>query len=385
MRGNLFASKPPVEDFYSWRDLRVMDEIQWYGWFIDYWMEGGLMRDIFTHQLTTPEHWDHLLASFSFTREELAIGNYVDEDQVVSPSYDPHCVNEVSGGCVPVSVVSADKLRDYDEGPAETAKVASVLKNDERTGQFVIEAETWDCIWSELIEKKKCVVTVHVRLCCLDSPLTQCCLTLSLPLRANRGPKVIDDRPGYSGIIDMYFSQEMLDEMLGELDRLITKYSGPAWSDTPTAVRLVSILQEHYALIQIEKHEVLTGVRKLQSNDFLGSHERERRRAVEMPGTVDEKKDTSKFFVALEQQRMDLKHRKVAKAKARRETAAVDKEEPDADTVGDDTDLVKALTSVVSQIKTLEDEGGADQETATAMLEKIRDITARAKVVLAEE
>mmetsp|Transcript_11485 Transcript_11485/g.26243 ORF Transcript_11485/g.26243 Transcript_11485/m.26243 type:complete len:539 (+) Transcript_11485:74-1690(+) len=353
MRDNLFASKPPVEDFYAWRDLRVMDEIHWYGWFIDYWMEGGLMRDIFTHQLTTSEHWNHLLASFAFTREELAMENYVDEDQVVSPSYDPHCVNDVSGGCVPVSVISADKLRDYDEGPAETAKVASVLKNDDRTGQYVIEAETWDCIWSELIEKKK-------------------------------GPKVIDDRPGYSGIIDIFFSHEMLYEMLGELDRLITKYSGPAWSDTPTAVSLVSILQEHYALIQIEKHEVLTGVRKLRSSDFLGSNERERRKAVEMPGTSDEKKDLSKFFVALEQQRMDLKHKRVAEAMAQRETDAIDKEEPDA-ADGDDTDSVEALTNVVSQIKTLEDEGGTDEETAAAMLEKIRDITARAKVVLADE
>ena len=194
---------------------------------------------------------------------------------------------------------------------------------------------------------------------------------------------MIDDRPGYSGIIDIFFSHDMLSAMLDELDRLITKYSGPAWSDTPTAVRLVSILQEHYALIQIEKHEVLTGVRKLRSSDFLGSQEREKRKADDLAGTSDEKKDLSKFFIALEQQRMDLKHRRVAEAKAQRETDAVYKEEPDVSDE-DDTDLVKALTNVVSQIKTLEDEGGTDQETATAMLEKIRDITARAKVVLAD-
>ena len=194
---------------------------------------------------------------------------------------------------------------------------------------------------------------------------------------------MIDDRPGYSGIIDIFFSHDMLSAMLDELDRLITKYSGPAWSDTPTAVRLVSILQEHYALIQIEKHEVLTGVRKLRSSDFLGSQEREKRKADDMTGTSDEKKDLSKFFIALEQQRMDLKHRRVAEAKAQRETDAVDKEEPDVSDE-DDTDLVKALTNVVSQIKTLEEEGGTDQETAAAMLEKIRDITARAKVVLAD-
>jgi hypothetical protein len=37
----LYAERPPLEDFEAWRDLRVLDEIQWYGWFIDYYMEGG--------------------------------------------------------------------------------------------------------------------------------------------------------------------------------------------------------------------------------------------------------------------------------------------------------------------------------------------------------
>lgn len=37
----LYAERPPLEDFLGWRDLRVMDEIHWYGWFIDYYMEEG--------------------------------------------------------------------------------------------------------------------------------------------------------------------------------------------------------------------------------------------------------------------------------------------------------------------------------------------------------
>ncbi len=36
---NLYAARPPLDDFFAWRDLRVMDEVRWYGWFIDYWME----------------------------------------------------------------------------------------------------------------------------------------------------------------------------------------------------------------------------------------------------------------------------------------------------------------------------------------------------------
>ena len=37
----LYAERPPLEDFLVWRDDRVLDEIHWYGWFIDYYMEGG--------------------------------------------------------------------------------------------------------------------------------------------------------------------------------------------------------------------------------------------------------------------------------------------------------------------------------------------------------
>ena len=40
--GNLYSERPPIEDFLEWRDLRVLDEAHWYGWFIDYWMEGGM-------------------------------------------------------------------------------------------------------------------------------------------------------------------------------------------------------------------------------------------------------------------------------------------------------------------------------------------------------
>ena len=45
MLDNLYAARPPLSDFLAWRDERVMDEIHWYGWFIDYYMEGGRYKD----------------------------------------------------------------------------------------------------------------------------------------------------------------------------------------------------------------------------------------------------------------------------------------------------------------------------------------------------
>ena len=169
-------------------------------------------------------------------------------DQVVTPSYDPHCASgEVSGGCEPVAVISAEKLRDHSVGPDETTKIAEVLMNDPKISQYVIESEAWHCIWDELIVKGK-------------------------------GLKTVYDRPG--GLVeDSYnFSAEMLDEMIHELDRLIAKYSSDKWNTKATANRLVELLSEHRTLIQVELDEVVAGVRKLTDHDFLGPRERQRRK-----------------------------------------------------------------------------------------------------------
>lgn len=37
----LYRFRAPLDSFMDWRDQRVMDEIKFFGWHIDYWMEGG--------------------------------------------------------------------------------------------------------------------------------------------------------------------------------------------------------------------------------------------------------------------------------------------------------------------------------------------------------
>ena len=231
------------------------------------------MRDIFTHKITTPQHWNMLMMPTVYSRAELEYDRVVGNETVVTPSYDPHCANgEISGGCQPVAVISAEKLRDYTEGPAETAKIANVLLNDSRMGQFVIAQEAWDYIWQELIPRGK-------------------------------GLKTVYDRPGFDEA-DYNFSAEMLEEMIHELDRLITKYGGPEWNTLETANRIVELLVEHRALIQVELNEVSSGVRKLTDRDFLGPKERERRRLMklEQEGKRDEEVagTDSKYFLAIE-------------------------------------------------------------------------------------
>ncbi|GFH53309.1 hypothetical protein CTEN210_09785 [Chaetoceros tenuissimus] len=115
-----------MEDFLAWRDERVMDEVHLYGWFIDYWMETGLLRDIFTHKIATQEHWNLLMMPTVYPKSSVTYEK-ICGDQVVTPTmYDPHRINDVSGGCEPVAVISAEKLADYNEGPDETRKIAQV-------------------------------------------------------------------------------------------------------------------------------------------------------------------------------------------------------------------------------------------------------------------
>lgn len=91
-----------------------------------------------------------------YTYGELDYDLVVGPDTVVEPSYDPHCANgEISGGCRPVLVVSAEVLRDYTEGPTETEKIANLLINNAKMSPYVIENEAWNCVWDELIVKGK--------------------------------------------------------------------------------------------------------------------------------------------------------------------------------------------------------------------------------------
>ncbi|KAL9178303.1 hypothetical protein ACHAXT_001731 [Thalassiosira profunda] len=284
---------PTVAEYLGWRDSHVMTEILEYGWHIDYWMEGGLLRDVFTHELTTKEHWDDLVSKPYLPSEELDIGNYVANGTTVEATYDPHCESggDISGGCVPVAIISADHLKTPGAtGRAETNAIANALTNDVKTGQYVIAAEAWGCIWRELMEAKK-------------------------------GAKTMEDRPGYANKkADGYnFSAEMLEAMVSELERLIGKYSGPEWAGDARALRLVDILTEHLAEIQTELDEVNSGARMLGEHDFLGPNERARQRTLkkgrEENADENEATDPSSqpwhYFAKLEQKRFENKRRDV--------------------------------------------------------------------------
>jgi len=200
---------PPVEDFLVWRDLRVFDEIHWYSWFIDYYMEAGLMRDMFNHKLTVPGQWQMSILPNYFTKHEMRHGRFVDEDEIVTPSYDPMCAT-LSEGCYPQLVIDPVKLVDPLYGPAEARKIAQMINGTEGFHEWMIEEEAWECIWEELVIEKKGIKTF------LD--------------RASL------DYESYT------FSFELKNEMWHEINRLIEKYKV---RDDKVAIDLVSILKGH--------------------------------------------------------------------------------------------------------------------------------------------
>ncbi|KAL7536409.1 hypothetical protein ACHAXR_012070, partial [Thalassiosira sp. AJA248-18] len=249
MQEDSHKDHPPVEAMYEWRDLRVMDECRWYGWFIDFWMEGGLLRDMFTHRTITLDQWNDLMSKPFYTREDLTYDQSSDPKDV-TPTYDPHCKNgDISNGCEPIEVIAADRLLDPTRGPDEAAKLATTLLKDSTIRQKIVDDhKAWDCMHAKLIQDKK-------------------------------GPKTLNERPDNEVSSEYKFSLEMLNEMLDELNRLITKYSGGDWNAKPTAKRLVELLTEQFFFLQIEANELKSsGAQVLRDKDFLGPRTREVRR-----------------------------------------------------------------------------------------------------------
>ncbi len=198
---------------------------------------------MFTHKITTPEHWYMLKQPERYHKDLMTYDLIVGPDTIVEPSYDPHCVNDVSGGCEPIEIISTERLVELSTGKAEGRKIAQVLRNNDGVKDWLIEEDAWECIWDELIINKK-------------------------------GLKTFIDREGVEER-DYNFSEEMLSDMIVELNRLISKYSAGDYSSMSTAQYLVELLQEHLGLIEQELIEVQTGVRKLTRNDFLGAKTRE--------------------------------------------------------------------------------------------------------------
>jgi len=154
---------------------------------------------------------------------------------------DPLC-SKIGGGlgCQTSIIILSDKLRSYTEGPAETAKIASFLRSNYKIAPYVIEEEAWHCIWDQVIDK-------------------------------GQGPLSFSDRDISE---DPNFSPSMLEEMIRELTRMVTKYSAGNWKENENAQILVSLFSEHIVMLQTELDDVTSGRRRLGANVIYGPNER---------------------------------------------------------------------------------------------------------------
>lgn len=258
----------------------MLQEIYRYGAYIDYWMENGLRRDPISHKVIDQNLWEvltnpmplnlvddvhicHKTSSPTNPAIDMVVsaqqaqvyidhGDYLgicsDAQQdkswwnrappVYAANRDPRCQN-ISRTCSPKIIISADKLRDYKLGPVETYLIGRRLNMT--MPQRMIDEAAWPCIWKKIIHE-------------------------------NRGPMTFDDRKLSE---DPNFSAFMIEEMIWELNRMITKYSSYPWTSTNNkAIRLVSLFTEHIALLETELEEVKTGMRALSVTDYLGPKDR---------------------------------------------------------------------------------------------------------------
>ena len=169
-----------------------MDEIIWYGWFIDFYMEGLLMRDMFTNKIATKQHWYMLMVPTAHTNDELYF-DVVVRNQAVTPILEPHWIYDIPKGCDPVVIVSGVKLVDNSDGPTEVLKIANTI--DTKEGMEVVEDEASRCVWEELIIRKKVLKTYVYQ-------------------------------EGF-GEYEYIFTEEHLQAILDELSRIISKYISP--------------------------------------------------------------------------------------------------------------------------------------------------------------
>jgi len=210
LKDNLYRQRAPVNKFIEWRDNRTEYEINWWGWFIDYWMEGGIMRDIQSHELTTFEHFKRQMQPGPYTESGKAFQDFVG-NVTVQPELDDHCIVDMpNGACEPIAVVSIDRLMDPVKGYAEQAKLAAAVEG--KQGIDVIAEEARDCIWEEVVIRRKGVRT----------------------MRDRTGPK----EESYS------FTPLMYGKMIAELTRLKSKYTAPEWDDVQPAQDLLILLDD---------------------------------------------------------------------------------------------------------------------------------------------
>lgn len=213
-RHHVYTMRPPLDDWMVWREIRFNAEIKKWGWFIDYWMEAGLCRDIFTNELTTPEHFENLIQPVLYAQAELVAAQASLGE--VTPAYDGHCIHDMAD-CFPVAIASFEKMIDPETGPQEVDRFVAAIEG--KTGLNLIEEEARDCVWEELI------------------------------INGKGNTNTYRDRDGNGPDESQYvFTLEQMNKIQDEITRIRNKYSTEEWVNNPIATALVEYMDSYLAV-----------------------------------------------------------------------------------------------------------------------------------------
>ncbi len=142
-----YTKRPPIEDWLAWRDARFDVEIKKWGWFIDFWMEGGIVRDMFSHDFTTLDHFERLKQPVMYAAPELIAAQSALVD--VKPAFDTHCVEDLN--CTVTAIASYERMLNETTGPSEIERFAATI--DGKLSWDLINATARECVWHQMIVK----------------------------------------------------------------------------------------------------------------------------------------------------------------------------------------------------------------------------------------
>ncbi len=207
-----YTKRAPIDDWIKWRDTRFDVEIKKWGWFLDYWMEGGIARDMLSNEFTTLEHFKRLTQPTMYASPELIAAQDALGD--VSAVFDDHCLTDMN--CNPVAIASFERMINETTGPSEIERFVAVIEN--KTAWPISDKDTRECVWHQMIvEGKSFVNTYHDR--------------------EGNGP----------GEKEFNFTFSQMEKIQEELERVKTKYSRPGWTNNTIAQSLLGYVDEYIA------------------------------------------------------------------------------------------------------------------------------------------
>lgn len=220
--GDVFKARPPVNEWNNFKRHRFNREMNSWSWHLEFWIEGGLFRDIWSHNVTSRRHMYGLQHPEIYTEAELAVfyNGETKNGKNVTPTWDHHCASDGDhiadmSDCRPVEIISFEHLMDPNTGPLEIAKLANAIQG--QTGVNVVQESAWPCVWNKVVVENA---------------------TGTLTDADREGPEMEE----------YIFSEEEVELIISELKRLKEKYSQEEWQFfVPLAGKLIAYLDEYIA------------------------------------------------------------------------------------------------------------------------------------------